>query len=341
MVTAREDAGDFAALMEERARIADYLVRHMREVLGERGGYLAKTTEHMLSAPGKLLRPLLLLDACRAAGGDISRVFPAACGTEYGHVASLIHDDIIDGDDARHGRPTLHVKFNLPAAILTGDLLIFETFLSYTECHEQGVAAERVLQAIRTLSRTCIEMCQGQALEATIAGKLDTTEEMYLEVIRLKTATFCSAAGRIGARLGGAAEEAILALGNYGHNLGMAFQIVDDLLSFIGSTTALGKPVSSDVRNKRVTLPIIYALQSRDRAVTQRIRDLFAADDRDHPEVHGELLHVLNVTRALDRARAVAYRYTARAKQQLDLLPYSEARERLRALSEMFLSRDH
>jgi geranylgeranyl diphosphate synthase type I len=341
MVTAREDAGGFAAIMDERARIADFLAQHVRVTLGERGGYLAKTTEHVLSAPGKLLRPLLLLDACRAAGGDPERVFPAACGTEYGHVASLIHDDIMDGDEARRGQPTLHVKYSLPAAILTGDLLIFQTFLSYTECLDSGVSADRILRAIRTLSRTCIEMCQGQALEATLAGKLETTEDEYLEMIRLKTATFCNAAARIGARLGGADDDVIIALGNYGHNLGMAFQIVDDLLSYLGETAAVGKPLTSDMRNRRITLPIIYALQSRERSVTQRIRALFSAEAALDASAPGELLHMLNASRALDRARAVAYRYTSRAKQQLDLLPYSEARERLRALSEMFMSRDH
>jgi geranylgeranyl diphosphate synthase type I len=343
MATVREDAGGFAALMEDRVRIGDYLTQHLREVLGERGGYLAETTEHVLSVPGKMLRPLLLLDACRAAGGDPERVFSAACGNEYGHIASLIHDDIMDGDDARRGQPTLHVKYSLPAAVLTGDLLIFQTFLSYTDCLASGVPAERVLTAIRVLSRTCIEMCQGQALEASLEGRLDTTEELYLDLIRLKTASFCSAAAGIGARLGGADEGAIIALSNYGHNLGMAFQIIDDLLAYVGDGAVLGKPATSDLRNRRVTLPIIYALQSRDRAVTARIREIFGRRERHagaEPAVHGDLVHILNVTRALDRARAVAYRYTTRAKQQLDLLSYSDATDRLRSLAEISLSRD-
>lgn len=341
MATAREDTVDFAALLDERARIADYLAQHMRAVLGERGGLLGKTTEHVLSAPGKLLRPLLLLDACRAAGGDPERVFPAACGTEYGHIASLIHDDIMDGDEARRGQPTVHVKFDLGAAILTGDLLIFQTFLCYTDCAEHGVEAERVLKAIRALSRTCIEMCQGQALEAAVAGRLETTEEAYLEVIRLKTASFCSTAAQIGARLGGANEDAIIALTNYGHHLGMAFQVVDDLLCYAGDGGKLGKPAVSDVRNRRVTLPVIYAMQSRDRAVTGRIRDIFDRDGALAADAHAELIHLFNATRALDRTRNLAFRHTMKARQQLDRLPYSEARERLRALAEIFLSRDH
>lgn len=338
MVTAREDAGGFAALLDERTRIADHLVQHMREVLGDRGGILAQTTEHVLAAPGKLLRPLLLLDACRAAGGDPESVFPAACGTEYGHIASLIHDDIMDDDHERRGQQTLHVKFNLASAVLTGDLLIFQTFLCYTDCAERGVSAERVLAAIRTLSQTCIEMCQGQALEAAIAGRLDTTEERYLEVIRLKTASFCTAAARIGARLGGAEEDKVIALAHYGHNLGMAFQIIDDLFAYTGDAMVVGKPLGSDVRNQRITLPVIYALQTNDRRQRQRVRELFQAGD---DEARGELLHILNTSRALDRARAVAYRYTHKAKQQLDVLPYNESRERLRALAEVFYARDH
>jgi geranylgeranyl pyrophosphate synthase len=341
MATVRDEMVDFAALVEERTRIADFLAQHMREVLGERGCYLAQTTEHVLAAPGKLLRPLLLLDACRAAGGDPEAVFAAACGTEYGHIASLIHDDIMDGDEARRGRPTLHVTYSTPAAILTGDLLIFQTFLSYTDCVEQGVEAELILGAIRALSRTCIEMCQGQALEAVAAGRLDTTEEQYFEIVRLKTASFCATAAEIGARLGGADETAIIALSTYGHHLGMAFQVVDDLLCYTGDAGHLGKPPLSDIRNRRVTLPIIYAMQSRDLAVTSRMRALFRSADDAGEGAYAELLPLLRATRALDRTRNVAYRHTMKAQQALDRLPPSAARERLRGLATTCLSRDH
>lgn len=339
MVTAREDATGFAALVDDRARIADRLLQYTREVLGDRQGYLAETTAHVLATPGKLLRPLLLLDACRAAGGDPEVVFPAACGTEFGHVASLVHDDIIDDDYERRGRESLHAKYGLGAAILTGDLLIFQTFLSYTECTRHGASAERVLAAIRVLSQTCIEMCQGQALEESLTGHLDTSEDAYFEVVRLKTASVCAAAARIGAQLGGATDGAVITLGNYGQYLGMAFQIVDDLLCYIGDDVTVGKSLASDMRNQRITLPVIYALQTRDRCLKGRIRALLAAGAS--AEARAELLHVLNTTRALERTRAVAYRFTTKAKQELDRLPYTEARERLRALVEVLYTRDH
>lgn len=341
MITAREDVGGLDALTNERARIMEYLVRHMHETLGETAGFLAETTDYVLSAPGKLLRPLLLFDACRAAGGNPDVVFPAAVGTEYGHIASLIHDDIIDGDIERRGQTTLHVKYNLGAAILTGDVLIFHTFLSYTECLDRGASPERVLDAIRTLSVTCIDISRGQALEAAIAGDLSTPVETYLEVIRLKTAAFCSAAARIGAQLGDASEEGIAALSQYGHNIGMAFQIMDDILAYEGNATLMGKPLASDVRNRRVTLPIIFAMQSRRPGVREQITEIFTSTSEDDLEAHKQLIRVLQAARALDRARALAYRYTVKAKQQLDLLPHSEARERLRALADIFLARNH
>jgi geranylgeranyl diphosphate synthase type I len=326
------------AIADERARIASDLLVGIEAAVGDTPGRLGETTAHVLSTPGKLLRPLLMLDACRAAGGDPDRAFPAAVGTEYGHVASLIHDDIIDGDDERRAQQTLHVKYDLGAAILTGDLLIFQTFLSYTQCRERGASSDDVLAAIRTLSETCIDMCRGQELEAAIAGDLDTDERTYLEMIRLKTAGVCSAAARIGALLGGAGEEAIRAVGEYGANLGMAFQIVDDLLAYEGEAPAVGKPLHSDMLNRRVTLPIIYACRAGGPEVRERIGALLG--HRQTPEeAYGELVAILTCTHALRQARARAFRYTTTAKEHLDLLPPSESRERLHTLADLLLSR--
>lgn len=339
MVTAREDVGGFAVLTDERARILEYLTHHTRETLQGAAGFLPDTVEYVLSAPGKLLRPLLLLDSCRAAGGDPNLVLPAAAGTEFGHIASLVHDDIMDGDAERRGQPTLHTRNDIPTALLTGDYLIFETFLSYTECNQLGVSADHVLEAIRTLSRTCLEMCQGQALEAEVAGNLATSEATYLELIRLKTASFCRAAARIGACLAAAPDAYVQALANYGTHLGMAFQIMDDILCYDGNASLMGKPVSSDMRNHRVTLPIIYALQSNAAGVRARVAALMDAGDR--PEAHAELVKLLHATRALERARAKAYHYTEQARNELDLLPPSDAHDRLVALADIFLARDH
>jgi geranylgeranyl diphosphate synthase, type I len=353
MITTRDDVDLFSALADERAALAAHLCQHCHETLGEAASYLNETSEYVLAAPGKLLRPLLLLDACRAAGGDPDCALPAALGTEYGHIASLIHDDIMDGDELRRGRETVHVRFGLNEALLTGDLLIFQTFLAYTQCAERGVEAERVLAAIRTLSQTCIAMCRGQALEASIANRLDTSPETYLEMIRLKTASLCQAVTRIGARLGGASDDVVTALGRYGLHLGTAFQITDDVLSYDGNSAAFGKSRLSDLRNRRVTLPIIYAMRDGTETLRRRIETIFTggktsdehdgdgSDGADGAAAYARLVEALHSAGGLARARGLAQRYTKLAQRQLDLLPYTAARERLRALAALFATRDH
>lgn len=339
MGTVQEELSDFVAQTDQRSQIVDFLLQHTHDSLRSSDGKLIGALDYILSKPGKLLRPQLVLDACQAAGGDPDLVFPAAAGTEYGHLASLIHDDIMDGDHERRGQETLHVKYDISVPILTGDLLIFQTFLCYTQCFELGVSAENIVAAIRLLSTTCIEMCEGQSLEESIAGNLDIPEETYFEVIRLKTASFCRTAAQIGALLGGAKEEAIATLREYGSNLGTAFQIADDLLSYEGNSLRVGKPLNSDLRNKRITLPIIYALQSDTPRVREQIKELLEFGDTPHS--YSQLVRILRSTRALDRSRALAFKYIVKAKQQLMLLPYSEARQRLQAVADMALERDY
>lgn len=340
MITAGEETTTIAVLMQDRDRLLEQFTRYVHQPAVPVDGRLGELRTYALETPGKLLRPLLLVTACRAAGGNPDQVFPAAAGTEYGHVASLIHDDIIDGDLLRRGRETVHLAFGLPAAILTGDLLIFETFLSYTQCVDLGVDAAHVLGAIQTLSTTCIEVCQGQALEQSSSGDLETDEQTYLRVVRFKTASVCRAATRIGAQLSGAVPEVVDALGAYGEDLGIAFQIIDDVLAYAGHQDLVGKSLQSDLRNRRVTLPVIYALESGDPAVIQEVRALFTGEDLDPAEAHQRLTTLLSTCGALDRARDLARQYTTQAKQQLERLPPSEGRESLRALADIFISRD-
>ncbi len=340
MAIAQEVAGAFAARLDEREQLADYLRHAPRVAEDGSGSVLAEATHHALSVPGKLLRPMLLLEACRAAGGRPEDAFPAAAGTEYGHLASLVHDDIIDGDAERRGQPSVCAQYGEAMAILTGDLLIFQTFLSYTECLGRGVPADRVVEAIRILSTTCIELCEGQALEAAIAGDLDTDEAAYRRVMRLKTASVSRAAAEIGAVLAGARPEAVSALGSYGENLGMSFQIVDDLLCFEGPAERLGTPVDSDLRNGRVTLPLIYAIQDGGPAAREQVATILSPEGRSRPGARDRLTEVVRATGALRRARAVASWYGAQARASLEELPPSPARQRLSALAGALLQRD-
>ena len=337
MATTRADLARPACATEPEALIAQ-LRQQLRASLPEAAGPLARAAEHAVSGTGKLLRPLLVLDACLAVGGDPERVLPAAVGTEYGHIASLVHDDIIDGDAQRRDRPAVHAQYGLPLAILIGDFLVFETFLCYSQCAERGAGAERTLAAIRTLSRTCLDLCRGQALEAALAGDPDVSEATYRELIRLKTASVCRAAAEIGACLGGGSAEAIAALAAYGEALGLAFQIVDDVLCYEGSANQLGKPAESDLRNGRVTLPLVYALRDSP-SVRRAVLALLARAASEPAAAHARVTDLLRTSGALARARARAEEYTHAAKRQLDKLPPTAARERLRARADELLRR--
>ncbi len=335
MLTSTSPSAPRAADVSEQDLLQSELRRQVQLSLGERAGPLGTAATHALASTGKLVRPRLVLDACRAVGGDPDAALPAAVGTELGHIASLVHDDIIDGDVTRRGQPAVHAHYVVPLAILTGDLLVFQTFLCYTQALDHGVSPERTLSAIRILSQTCIELCRGQALEAAVAGDFGLAEADYLEVVRLKTASVCRGAAEIGATLGGGSPAAVSALGAYGEAMGIAFQIIDDLLEYVGDPLKLGKPVDSDIRNVRVTLPLIYALEAAQDGQAELLRSLLRG------QAHAELAALLQQQGALARTRLLAERYTELAQQHLEQLPSTPARERLRHYATDLLKREH
>jgi geranylgeranyl diphosphate synthase type I len=340
-MVAGDALNDLSTASAQLGYLAHYIEHQARSSLIGRTSLFNQTTDYVLSVPGKLLRPRLMLESCLAAGGDPARVYPAAAGTEYGHLASLIHDDIIDRDQERRGQQALHARYGIPAAILTGDFFIFQMFLSYCRCFDAGVSAERVLHAIRILGSTCIEVCRGQELEARLAGDISTTEEQYLDMVRLKTASVCRAAAELGALLGGAGENAVASLRSFGEHLGLAFQVIDDVLCYDGLRAQLGKPVESDLHNHRVTLPIIYALKSAKRTDRQRIVALIQSGAAAGNAGFDDLVGILAATHSLARARARAARFVDLAYHNLDRLPLSDARERLRSTATQVLQRDH
>jgi geranylgeranyl diphosphate synthase type I len=209
-------------------------------------------------------------------------------------------------------------------AILSGDLLVFEMFLAYTRSAEFGISPERTLAAIRVLSQTCIDVCRGQAREAELAGRFETTLNQYVEVIRLKTASVCRASCAIGATLGGGTADEIAALAAYGEALGLAFQVTDDVLEYTANAQELGKPLDSDMRNGRITLPLIYALQADPETHAEVVRLLSA-----EATAHAQLAHLLQSSGAISRAYETARQWVCIAREQLDALPDSTARRRL------------
>jgi geranylgeranyl pyrophosphate synthase len=253
---------------------------------------------YALATPGKLFRPALLLESARVAGGDVAVVMPAAVGTECGHVASLIHDDIIDGDDMRRGREAVHRRFGVDAAIVAGDALIFDLFLCLAECRDHGAADDRIVAALKIAARSGIELCRGQALEADICERRILDADTYLRMVSMKTAALFRAACQGGAVLVGAPPKWVAALGDYGDHLGIAFQIQDDLLPYIADDAVTGKPALSDIRNGRLTLPIIVAYRDGSSLQTTLL-DVALSGELADDEALSTVTEVLGSTRAI------------------------------------------
>lgn len=294
-------------------------------------GSLAESCHYALMPAGKLFRPTLLLESALAVGSTLEAVLPAAVGAECGHVASLVHDDIIDGDDLRRGRPSVHHRFGVDVAIVAGDALIFDLFASLAECHRTGVPADRVVAALEAVARAGLDLCRGQLLEADICREHRIDVQSYLTMISLKTAALFQGACETGAILGGGQEKLVAALARFGQSLGLVFQIHDDLLPYVSDAAAMGKPQTSDVRNGRITLPVILGYQAAGEAEAGRLDECLSGQG-DAVARLAELQTLLGRTGAIDAAMRMAAEHAGRARRALDLLPQTPSRARLDGL---------
>lgn len=304
------------------------------------GSLLGSICHYALVPSGKLFRPVLLLESALAVGGEVARVLPAAVGAECGHVASLIHDDIIDRDDLRRGRASVPRKYGTDDAIVAGDALIFDLFASLADCRDAGVPDDRVVSALAAVARAGLDLCRGQSLESELTRTRSFDEDGYLRVARLKTASYFRGACESGAMLGGGSAESVAALGAYGDDLGLAFQIHDDLLSYVSDTGTTGKPVTSDVQNARMTLPVIHAHRAGTDAERRFLDDAMGAED-DLEAVLAGVHEVLERTGALASAARTAREYAERARRDLGCLPPTPSRARLAHVAELVIARDH
>lgn len=301
---------------------------------------LGKMCQHALVPTGKLFRPLLLLEAALAVGGELGQVLPAAVGAECGHVASLIHDDIIDHDELRRGRPSVQHAFGVGDAIVAGDALIFDLFVGLADCRVTGVPADRVVAALDAVARAGLDLCRGQTLESELSRDLRFDATSYLEVARLKTAAYFRGACQSGALLGGGNRSMVDALGAYGNSLGLAFQIHDDLLGYVSHSANTGKSDTSDIENARMTLPVILAHDASGPGDRRRLREAMTGNV-DPAQAHQVVLGLLDQTGAISAASTIARSYAHAANKALDPLPACPSRTRLRWIAELVIARDH
>jgi geranylgeranyl diphosphate synthase type I len=298
-------------------------------------GLLGEMCQHALVTPGKLFRPILLLQSALAVGGLVEPVLLAALGTEIGHVASLVHDDIIDADEIRRGKPAVHAKFGAADAIVAGDALLFDLFRCLAECRKFGAQDSRIVTALEVVAQAGIDLCRGQSLESELTTAASLDLELYTEMARLKTGALFSGACRVGGVLSGGSAEEVCALGRYGDEIGIAFQMCDDLFAYVGnSDTDIGKSMLSDIRNRRMTLPVILAYRHAGPDDLKLLSDGLGGSQADPAAadpaaVLTGIRQVVARTGAIERARDIALAHANAAMAALGVLAPSASREQL------------
>jgi len=286
-----------------------------------------EAAEYLLTAGGKRLRPAMLLLVAGSLGRDADEAVPAALGVEYVHSFTLIHDDIMDDDPLRRGRESVHERWDVPTAILTGDFLYSRSFGTLLET-EGSPKTLRDATGVLAEASTCV--CEGQALDIRLDETADATEEEYATMARNKTAVLFSASAGIGALLGDADEDAYDAATEYGRLVGEAFQIYDDLLDIEGSSDETGKPRASDLRENKSTIVTIHA--------HKRGVDTSLPEEADDEEVEAKIEEIRDAG-SVDYARRRAESLVGEAKVRLNDLPETQERETLVRLADYLLER--
>lgn len=302
----------------------------LEDVIKSGTGPAVETGLHLLRAGGKRLRPLLAIISGSFYPADGQQIVDIASAVELIHMASLIHDDVIDGADLRRGVPTVNATWRNRVAVLTGDFLFARAFWILGRHKATGVE-DVMSEAIR-------RMCEGEIEQAMRAFNPDLTEEDYISYITKKTASLIAAACRCGALVSQAPTEAVEALTSYGHNLGCAFQIVDDVMDLTASPERIGKPVGLDLMEGTVTLPVLAAMKHN--VYGGSIRDMLLSERPVDSEMASEIAALTRKAGGVDHALDVARQHVDRATSALDVLPQCAATNALRWLAGAVLSRE-
>ncbi|HSC27716.1 MAG TPA: polyprenyl synthetase family protein [Vicinamibacterales bacterium] len=317
----------FEPIRDDLQAVEHEFVRHIQS----RVALIPEMGRYIQNSGGKRVRPAVLLMASRLSGYTGDRAVLYASVIEFIHTATLVHDDIIDGADLRRGRLAVHSRWGNDITVLLGDYLYIKSMAM--------ALTQDSLEIIRLLCDVTLRMIEGELYQLTKTGDVDITEDEHFEIIRRKTAFLFGGCAQIGGMLGGVSPDREAALREYGFNLGIAFQLVDDLLDFTADAAALGKPVGGDLREGKVTLPIISLLRRGGSDAHRLIRDV-VRDRAVSAEQWRQILYLLHEHRSIDASYERALEYADRAKACLAAFPPGRERDALAALTDYVLARD-
>ncbi len=292
--------------------------------------FLDSMALHLLQGGGKRLRPAFIFLSGMACGGDMDRLVPVAAAAELIHMATLIHDDMVDSATVRRGVPTINAKWGTRAAILLGDYLFARAFSVLASTGDNRV--------VKSMADVVHTLCMGEIEQMGQLFDEDQDEARYLERINKKTAYFFAECCLLGGILSDAPPEQAQALRDFGYGIGMGFQIIDDILDLVSSPERLGKPVGSDLRGGVITLPVIHAMKSK--LAGKRISRLVSSGTMGDKEV-AEVRSLVMSSGGLDYAYHVTEKYTNLAYEALRKLPDSPSRQALFGLADYLVRREY
>ncbi len=288
---------------------------------------------------GKLLRPLLCVMSCEAVGGDAEIALPVAAAVELLHNFSLIHDDIEDVSRQRHGRDAVWHVWGIPQAVNAGDGMFALAHVALDRLSEVGVDAQRVLAATHLLDTASLRLCEGQYLDLAFEERPDVSSAEYLLMVSGKTAALMAAAAGSGALVGEAPPSAVSAFERFGEKLGFAFQVRDDVLGIWGESRETGKPTGEDIRERKKSFPIVFAMESAG-GDGHELRAIYRKDKLGEDDVARAAM-LLERAGARERSQDTASRYAAEALQCLDSIELAPARRHdLELLADYFVNRE-
>ena len=310
---------------------AKFVNKFLRKELNGNPKQLYDAASHLIIHGGKRLRPYLVLKSCQMLGGKQSDAISAASAVEMIHNFTLVHDDIMDNDEMRHGVTTTHKKFDIPLAILAGDVLYSKAYNTISS--KSKLSSNYTTQLVSKLSKACIEICEGQVNDIKFAeNKKIPTEKEYIKMIEKKTAVLFEVSCAMGAICAKRKQKDVKNLSVFGRNLGIAFQITDDLIGIIGDSKITKKPVGNDIREGKKSLPIILAIKKARGQNRTKIMRVFGNSGASKQQIN----LAVNVIRSLGvekEVRDIALKYAQRAEKSISSYTGSAKNEMAALLS--------
>ena len=303
---------------------------------------LYHASSHYIRTGGKRLRPFMVLKSCELLGGSGERALPAAAAVELVHNFTLVHDDIMDNDEMRHGTSTVHRHYGMPFAILAGDILFSKAFELLTfNCKKAGIPDKSIIDMVEHLSFACTEICEGQAIDVEVASSTKfPSVQHYIDMISKKTATLFKVSCALGALSSPNPKTSdIRNLSSFGYNIGIAFQLVDDLIGVIGDPKLTGKAAGNDIREGKKTYPILLALKKASKEDAEKIKRVFGTRGKALDQDIKEAVKVISHIGIEQDVRNEARGYLRDALKSIEGYGNSEARRSLEFSADFVVGR--